>query len=305
MPLELSMNRLFRPEDDSVGRIHDQLAHLAKLKSEMPAAVGSVPPLTREQISALVDTAFWASLRSNEGRTTRVCVTVAAPEDFRDAVAFATPVAYDASQIAKLAPAVPPDGCLVVSGSGDGLSIWGFGRSRTGAWLDTVTIEVTEPGIVRVDIGMFQPFAVLNGQSNPIIEGHRTNLGVYLQRVLQKALPVNDMLETQAVWRECLALADLARMIVAEGHGGIVLIVPSETGGWLESLNPFAYRFAVPDTTIRDAVRAELKDGFARGAMLQRLLETTVPDELKNLLMGALTPPPRVIRRDVRATASR
>lgn len=298
------MNRLFSPEDDSVGRIHDQLAHLVKIKSGIPPAVGSVELLTREQLSVLIETAFWASLRSNEGRTTRVCVTVAAPENFHDAVAFATPVAYDESEIAKLAPAVPRGGCLALSGASGGLSIWGFGRSRPGTWVDTVTIEVSEPGTVRVGVGPFQPFAVLNGRSNPIIEGTHINLAHYLQRVLRKALPADDMLETQAVWRECLALADLARMIVADGHGGIVLIVPSETGVWSESLSPFAYRFAAPDTTIRDVIRLELNDGVAQGKMLQRLSEALIPDDLKNLVLGALTPRWGGMGRGVRATAS-
>src|SRR5713226_6093634 len=165
------MNRLFSPEDDSVDRIYEQLAHLVKIRSGMPPAVGSAPLLTRERLSVLIETAFWASLRSNEGRTTRVCVTVAAPESFHDKVAFATPLAYDESQIAKLAPAVPRGSCLAVSGSSDALNIWGFGRSRLGTWVDTVTIEISEPGTVRVGVGPFQPFAVLNGRSNPIIAG--------------------------------------------------------------------------------------------------------------------------------------
>lgn len=169
-----------------------------KIKSGR-AAVDLVQPLTRGQIALLVETAFWASLRSNEGRTIYVCVSVTAPENFRDAVTFAAPVTYDELQIVKLAPAVPPDGCLVVSGEGDGLSIWGFGRSRPGSWIDTVTIEVTEPGIVRVNVGPFQPFAVLNGRENLIIAGTRTHLAHYLRDVLQKALPVGNMLETQAV----------------------------------------------------------------------------------------------------------
>lgn len=297
------MNRLFSPEDDSVGRIHDQLAHLLKIKSGMPHAGDTVQLLTREEISVLIETAFWASLRSNEGRTTRVCVTVSAPKNFHDATAFAEPVAYEESQIAKLAPAVPGGGCLLVSGSSDGVSIWGFGRSRPRS-MDTVTIEISEPGTLRVGVGPFQPFAVLNGRSNPIIEGTHTNLASYLQRVLRKALPTDDFLETQAVWRECLALGDLTRMIVADDHGGIVLIVPGETGVWLESLNPFAYRFAAPDTTIRDVIRLELNDGVAQGKMLQGLSETPMPDDLRNLVIGALTPRWGGMGTGVRATAS-
>jgi hypothetical protein len=212
------------------------------------------------------------------------------------------PIAYDESQIAKLAPAVPQGGCLLVSPSGEGFNIWGFGRTRPVSWQVTVALEVSEPGTVRVNLGVLQPFAVLNGRSNPIIEG--TNLAHYLMRALQKALPVDDVLETQAVWRESLVLAILARMIATDGHGGIILIVPTETGVWAESLKPFAYQFMAPDTRIRDGIRQELNDRHAQGQMLQRLWEADVPDELKNQITGAMAHRPWYGERDVRAIAS-
>jgi hypothetical protein len=292
-------------EDNFVGGIHDQLTSLVKIKGRMPPAHGSAQLLTREQISGLIKTAFWASLEANEERTTRVCVAVAAPESFPDAVAFATPIAYDESQIVKLAPAVPRGGCLVVSGSSNPLCIWGFGRSRPGSWVATVTIEVLKPGTVLVGVGPFQPYAVLNARAHAILARLPDYLSFHLERVLQKAAPADDILETQAVWRECGALATLARLIVAHGHGGIVLIVPSETGSWSDSLSPFPYRFAAPDTTIRDAIRQELTNANAQGEILQLLSEAPIPDDLKNLVIGAAPAPPwGGMERGVHATAS-
>lgn len=278
------MKDLFSPDDDSIIRIHNQLAHLIKTKGEEPfTAFRSGQLLTREQIACLIDTAFWASLQFNEGRTTRFCVIAATPKDFHDAIAFATPIPYNDSQIAKLAPAAPQGGCLAVSGFNDGLNIWGFGRSQPGAHIDTVTIDVWEPGTVRVGVGPFQTFAVFKGRSNTFIEGTTsTILPNYFRRILSKTLPEDDFLETQAVWWECLAMRDLVRMIFADGHGGIVLIVPTEVGTWSESLNPFAYRFAAPETIIRDMIRQELNDGRAQAEMLQQLWASNLPDDLKN-----------------------
>jgi hypothetical protein len=145
---------------------------------------------------------------------------------------------------------------------------------------------------------------VLSGRSNSIIAGTRTNLAWHLQRVLRKTLPKDDFLETQAVWRECIAIGDLARMIVTDGHGGIILLVPENSGPWCNSLRPFAYRFADPDTTIRDAIRLELKNGVAQAEVIERLWATTVPDEVKTLVIGANKPRSGDIRRSVRATAS-
>jgi hypothetical protein len=128
-----------------------------------------------------------------------------------------------------------------------------------------------EPGIVRVGVGPFQPYAVLNGRADSIIAGSGDNPAHYLMRVLPKPLPENDILETQAVSRECLALGDLARMIVADGHGGIVLVVQGETGAWSKSLDPFPYRFVHPDRTIPDAIRLQLTDTHAQGEILEQL----------------------------------
>jgi hypothetical protein len=294
------MNRLFSPEDDSVGRIHAQIEHLATIGGPF----SSTQLLTREQLSLLIEAAFWASLRSDEGRTTRVSVAVAVPGTFHDVLALATPVVYDEAQIAKLAPAVPRGGCLVVSVSSDGWHIWGFGRSRPASALDAVTIEVTEPGTVRVGVGPFQPYILLNGRSNPIIAGTGIDLAHFLQRVLRKALPAADILESQAIWRESLVLAVLAKTIVADGHGGMLLIVPTETGPWRGSLSPFAYEFATPDSTIRDGIRRALSDMNTQGELLQRLSQADVPADLKNLVTGAVEQRAWYGEREVQAVAS-
>jgi hypothetical protein len=82
--------------------------------------------------------------------------------------------------------------------------------------MNTFTIETSKPGTVRVGVGPFQPFVVLTGQRDSIIEGTSIGLPHYLQDILRKVLPVDDILETQAVWRECLVLGKLAGHILTE-----------------------------------------------------------------------------------------
>jgi hypothetical protein len=291
---------LYSPVDPLVVRIHDQLNHLLKISLPIPGAVS----LTREQISTLIENAFWAGLGFNEGRPTRVCVVLAEPSTFPDAIQFANPVAYEESQIVRLTPAVPTSGCLLVSGSNECLSIWGFGRSRAGTWMHTLTIETSKPGIVRVGVGPFQPFAVLTGQRDSIIEGSQINLPHYLQGILRKALPGNDGLETQAIWRECLVLGKLAGHIHADGHGGAVLVVPTESGEWSASLNPFAFRLASPDSSIRDAIREELNATHTQGEALQQVWQTDLPNDVKNVITSAMGQRPWYNERDVRAIAA-
>lgn len=298
------MSRLFPPEDPVIGSIHDQLVHLREIIKALPSPLGAVVTLTREQLSLLIDSAFWASLRFNEGRVTSFSVSVVAPENSQGAVQFATPVPYNESQIAKLAPAIPNGGCLHVAASDDGLHIWGLGHSRPGTLADTVTIEIWEPGTVRVGVGPFKPFAVLDGRANSIIAGTPTALPHYLQRILSKALPANDFLEVQAVWQECLALRDLAQMIFADGHGGIVLVVPDQTGTWSTSLDPFAYRFASADLRIRDAIRLGLNEQQRQSAVIQQVSVTELDNNLKSSIIAAVGPRQGDIARNIRAVAS-
>jgi transcriptional regulator with XRE-family HTH domain len=293
-----------RANDDAIDRIHAQLAHLGKIGLGIKRFADDWEPPTHEQLRDLIEVAFWASLRSNEGRPTRVRVAVASRTMIPDAVALALPVEYDEPQVAKLAHVVPADGCLAVSVSEGALRIWGIARTRPGSWIDTVAAEISGPGTIRVDLGPFQPFAVFCGRSVSMIGGTRTNLAGHLQRTLRKNLPVTGVLETQAVWRECLALAHLARLIVDEGHGGTLLIVPTEEGDWADSLDPFAFRFSKPDNTIRDWIRRDLTDGTTRAETSLRVSESNLSDGDKNIVFGALSHSSRSIRDVLRPVVS-
>jgi hypothetical protein len=264
---------LFPPDRHCVVQIHAQIERLVKSSIRYSKFDHG---LTQEQLSTLIEEAFWASLRSNEGRPTRVRLAVATPEQFPGATAFASPLRYEETEIVKLAQAVPLDGCLGVALANGSLQIWGFAGWRG---LATVTIEITEPGTVRVDVGPFRPYAILDGRSNDVIGATDWDLAYHLQRKLAKALPNDDLLETQAVPRECLALADLVRMILSDGHGGAVLLVPSETGEWSESLKPFPYRLKTPDTTVRDAIRKELNDEDNKGKGIEEFLQAAPSDD--------------------------
>ena len=117
------MTSLFCPDDDVLVRIHAALS---------PRARASVP-ITPEQLVRLVETAFWASLEVNEGRATRDRIALVAAGHVSDGTVFSAPVPYDAQQIAKLGPATPQEGCLLVTVADDGLWVWGLGRGRPAA----------------------------------------------------------------------------------------------------------------------------------------------------------------------------
>jgi len=158
------MKKLFSPRDAVIREIYAQLEHQRAI--DLPPFRAKGKSLTQTQVASLIETAFWASLRSNEGRMTRFFAAALSSLDFRDAVVFETPVEYSESAIAKLAPSVPKSGCFLVDEAKEGFKIWGFGRSRSFS-SNTLWFEVTRPGIVRANLGVFGPGVVLNGRHNP------------------------------------------------------------------------------------------------------------------------------------------
>jgi hypothetical protein len=272
---------LFPPECVEIIRIHEQLEHLANIHEGTVFQQRNVR-VSPISLSALIETAFWTGLESNEGRMTRVRLFVGSPERVPGARRFASPIPYESSEITKLAPALPPDHSFGLEETSGTFQLWGFAHRQAVRSLETIAIETAEPGTLRVDVGPFRPFAVLDGRSNEILAGTGIGLADYLRRRLEKNFPPNDMLETQAVWRECIALSDLARMILETNHGGAVLVVPSDSEEWVQSLSSFPYRYQSPDTTVRDVIRTELSSADARARLYVDLLQAPISDELRN-----------------------
>jgi hypothetical protein len=254
--------RLFTATNASVIAIHQQLDHLATVRLGAPSFDGWGALPAPDRLASFLETAFWASLRTEEARMISFSATLAARQDVPGATVLRNTVPYDENQVARIAPAVPLGGCLGVSLSVEGFAIWGLARGCPGASVNSITVRVSEPGVLRVSVGPFDPFAMLDGRSDLILDGANVSLADALQRALRKPMPVEDVVETQAVWREAIAVTELARIILREGHGGTLLIVADENEEWNRSVE-FAYRFATPDTTIPDAIRQELNDSHA------------------------------------------
>lgn len=170
--------------------------------------------------------------------------------------------------------------------------------------MDGVSLEVPEPGTVRVGLGVYKTFAVFDRESMSIVEGTGIDLQISLCGLLQKRVPNQDFVETQAVTQECRALAELGRMILNDGHGGTVLIVPGETGPWENSLNPFTHRFAKPDSTLSDTIRQNLTRQFSGGKMLDQLQKAQISNDAMRFFSAALTLDAGNLSTEIRRVAS-
>jgi hypothetical protein len=279
---------VFGVDDEALARVQAQHAHLCSIGISQ----NRIRPVTAEQFRTLIEAAFWASLREDEGRPTRVRIAVV-PVGMSASSSYSLqrPLPYSERSIAKLAPAVPPHGCIIATLTAEGISMIGI---EANAAIDPVTgvlVESYGPGVVRVGLGAFQPYVVFSGPNTVFTEAPRhTTLAAHLQRILGRPFPTSDLLEAQAGWHECLALADLARELVNGGHGGTLLVVPEERGDWMSSLDPYPFQLARADTSVPDAIRSELRTTASHGDAIHRLYACSLSDDEKVAIMAGMTP---------------
>lgn len=273
-------------DDVTLERVHAQHAHLCSPQ----ITISRQEPVSIATFRTVITAAFWASLRSDEGRLTRTRVAIV-PKAAIARYALQQPVLLSEAAIARLAPAVPARGVIVAVEVDGSVMITGIEPNAVLDPTASVVVECYAPGIVRVGLGVFQPYVVFSGPNTLFTEAPRTTtLAAHLQRLLRRPLGASEILETQAVWRECIALADLSREVVNGGHGGTLLVVPDETGEWMQSLDPYPFRLARPDVSVPEAIRRELNETHAQGEAIQRLYSCSLTDEEKAAIMAGMAP---------------
>src|SRR5712692_8772215 len=121
--------------------------HLTTARERVHDRLAAEPD--REAIEAIVDAAFWASLRREEGYVPRISLAYLPPEQASQPLTFAEPLPLAPGALTRLAPAVERPGIhLGVWRAGGGeLSVWG--ATRTIPTLCFV-LEVVAPGLLVV-----------------------------------------------------------------------------------------------------------------------------------------------------------
>src|ERR1700722_19883950 len=148
------------------------------LTSQSPAAQPSSEQIAKlpdsATLAALIDAAFWTSLRREEGYIPRISLAFVAPEQVNDAVAFATALSLEPKDLTKLAAAVERAGLhLGVWPDHDDLRVWGITRNLPAFCL---VLEIILPGLLVVkqspaeESGKFINIAVLQGDEIKIID---------------------------------------------------------------------------------------------------------------------------------------
>ena len=199
-------------------------------------------------MEAVIDAAFWASLRREEGYVPRISLVVLSPEQTTNPLRFERPLPLSPAALAKVAPAVERAGIhLGVCREGGELCVWGTLRAIP---TFTFVLEVSAPGLLVVkhhrgdEAGKFVNVAVLEGDSIKIIDEHASTLPdcpPFLTSLLGFDSPASWIVGSVNV------LVQLAVSMREHGRGGLLLVVPGGTDGWRASIvQPILYSLQPP-----------------------------------------------------------
>ncbi|MFL6336645.1 MAG: putative sensor domain DACNV-containing protein [Pyrinomonadaceae bacterium] len=236
-----------------------RFARLAeKARAAGKSGLAAVPDAAT--VEAVIDAAFWASLRREEGYPPKISLAFLPPEQAEPPLMFARTLPLAARALARLAPAVERPGIHLGvwhCGESGELCVWGTTRAIPRLCF---VLEVVEPGLLVVkyrrgrDPGKFGNVVVLHGDEVKVVnEGGASvpdcpGMVTSLLGFGSAATPADQV----------DVLVQLAVSMREHQRGGTLLVVPAGSDAWRESvLWSSAYVMKPPFT--------ELTEVLARG----------------------------------------
>ena len=241
--------------------VRAHLAHsLDEARGRGETSLASIPD--DGEIARMIDAAFWASLRREEGYAPKISLAFAKPEETAYPLLFERRVPLEPGPLTRIAPAVERPGIhLGVSLENGELSVWGTVRAIPKY---CCVIEVAEPGLLVVKHhrgeahAKFVNVAVLQGDQVKVVDENASSLPD-CPSLLASLLGF----DSPASWAGSInVLVQLAVSMRAHRRGGLMLVVPAGTTAWRESVvQPMSYILSPPFAEL-----AILSSGPAEGA---------------------------------------
>lgn len=232
--------------------------HLQIHRAALPPLESAQPPHellpTADQIEALIDTAFWASVRREEGYVPKISLAFLRPLPEVSPLTFADPLPLEPSALTRLAAAVEQPGIHLgvwpafAASQADygGLAVWGTTHLIPPFCF---VVEVVGPGLLvlkhrpRHESRKFVNLAVLEGDRIKIVDERAS-------RIADCPALLTSMLGFDYAWLQDEALNVQVQMALSmrrHGRGGILLVVPSGSGDWRDSIvHPIRYAVEPP-----------------------------------------------------------
>jgi hypothetical protein len=234
-------------------RIHEHFRQHIEAAARSGAATVSAPP-DAATIEAIIDAAFWASLRREEGYVPRISLALVAPEHAAQPLIFERPLPLATTALVRVAPAVERPGIhLGVWRDDTGeLRVWGATRAVP---MFTLVLEVSAPGLLvvkhhRGESGKFVNVAVLEGDLVKIIDEHASSVPDCPSLV---ASLVSFGADASAATPN--VLVQLAVSMRAHGRGGSLIVVPAASESWRAAVvHPIRYSVSPAYSKLADLV---------------------------------------------------
>ena len=213
-------------------------------------AVDTIPD--EAAIEAMIDTAFWASLRREEAYVPKISLAFLAPSDTDHPLMLERPLPLDPTVLTRVSPAVERPGIHLGVAYIDGeLRVWGTARAIP---LHCLVVEVVEPGLLVVkhrrglETAKFVNVAVLEGDQVKVIDEQASTLPdcpTLLTTLL--GFEATDAWDGPGPPKpgeggSVNVLVQLAVSMRAHRRGGLLIVVPPGSGSWRNSIvQPIAY----------------------------------------------------------------
>jgi hypothetical protein len=202
--------------------------------------IASIP--NQQTIETIINVAFWASLRKEEGRAPKISISFLSPEEAEQPLHFGVRLPLNADTLAKLAPGIERAGVHLGVWEENGIIyIWGT----------TLTIpdycfvlDVSEPGLLVIKhrrlygFGKYTNVAILKGDEIKIID-KQFGSAKDSPSVVTALLDLNS----PCSWNNGVnVLIQLAVSMRKHQQGGILLVVPPNSSDWRKSIvHPLSY----------------------------------------------------------------
>jgi len=243
--------------------------HRAEARRRGEMHVAPIPDAAA--IEAIIDAAFWASLRREEDYVPKISLAFLTPAETENPLLFERPLALEAGALTKVAPAVERAGIhLGVSRDGDELLVWGTTRTIP---MVCFVLEVAAPGLLVIkhhrgeESGKFVNVAVLEGDQVKIVDEQASNL--------PDCPPLLTSLlgfDAPGAWKpsetadSVNVMVQLAVSMRAHGRGGSLLVVPAGSDAWRDSIvRPIPYGVSPPFAELAALTRVTPDADHLRG----------------------------------------
>ena len=232
--------------------------HIAAARSNGGAEIETPPSLA---VASIIDAAFWASLRREEGQAPKISLAFLPPDRARHPLLFAARLPLAPAVLSKVAPAVERPGIhLGVWREGDEFYVWGTTREVPAFCL---VVEVVASGLIVVKhraepFGKFVNVAVLEGDQIKIVD---EGVGRVMPDCPAMITSLAGAIDYKSASGVTAVLIQLAASMRQHGRGGALLVVPTGTESWRESIiSPVLYAIDPPFSELADLARAKNAD---------------------------------------------